>query len=177
MCASCEIPEVVTPPFVDRQRELRALNDALEAAPSVVVVEGEAGIGKTTLITRFLTSLEQTRVLRASGEESETDVPFAAADQLLRSAGSETDALRHGQHVTVGLELLEVMTSQPSVVVVDDAHLIDTESLRALLFAARRLTGPAGGILAGRGGAPRGGPGGGGAPARRRSGGPPGPRP
>src|SRR4051794_3227259 len=155
MCASCEIPEVVTPPFVDRQRELRALNDALEAAPSVVVVEGEAGIGKTTLIERFLTSVKQARVLRASGDESETDIPFAAADQLLRTAGSEADALRHGQHVTVGLELLEVMTSEPSVVAVDDAQLIDGESLRALLFAARRLTGPAVVILTVRGSATR----------------------
>jgi len=140
--------------FVDRERELEALGVALAAPPSVVIVEGEAGIGKTTLIERFAGSLAEVRVLRAGGDESETDIPFAAADQLLRSAGSDTDALRDGQHVAVGLELLELMTATPSVVIVDDAHLIDAESLRALLFAARRLaTGRAVLILAVRGSA------------------------
>src|SRR4051794_24545181 len=129
--------------FVDRERELRALNDAFATATRgesrVLVLEGEAGIGKTTLIDRFLASRRDTRVLRAAGEESETDVPFAAADQLLRAAESKLDALRCGRHVAVGLELLELITSEPSVVVVDDAHLADADSLRALLFAARRL--------------------------------------
>ena len=54
-----------------------------------------------------------------------------------------SDALRAGRHVAVGLELLELISSGPEdapcVVVVDDAHLIDAESLRALLFAGRRL--------------------------------------
>src|SRR3954452_2580033 len=140
----------MTATFVDRERELRALSDAFAAISSgrshVLVLEGEAGIGKTTLVERFLSSLGGVRVLRASGEESETGVPFAAADQLLRSAGSAFEALREDQHVAVGLELLELMTAQPSVIVVDDAHLADAESLRALLFAARRL-GPAGGLV------------------------------
>ena len=78
-------------PFVDRERELRALNKAFtEGQAHVLVLEGEAGIGKTTLIDRFLASLPEVRVLRAAGEESETDVPFAAVDQLLRGAGSSS---------------------------------------------------------------------------------------
>src|SRR4051794_25492507 len=126
-------------PFVDREQELRALEDALAGAPRVLVLEGEAGIGKTTLIERFLGSVADTRVLRADGDDSESDVSFATADQLLRQAGSALLARTEAQHVAVGLELLELMTAQPSVVVVDDAHLVDGDSLRALLFAARRL--------------------------------------
>jgi hypothetical protein len=83
------------------------------------------------------------RLLEASGDESESHVPFAMADQLLRAEGSASDALGSGLHVAMGLELLELISSDPDdetcVVIVDDAHLIDTESLRALLFAARRL--------------------------------------
>src|SRR3954468_6389681 len=126
--------------FVDRTRELRVIEDALSQAGSrVVVIGGEAGIGKTTLLERFLAGVSDRLVLRADGDQSETDIPFAAADQLLRSGGSAFDAMQSAQHVAVGLELVELMTSQPSVSVVDDAHLVDTESLRALLFAARRL--------------------------------------
>src|SRR5215217_1627657 len=133
--------------FVGREGELGALHGAFgEAAgghSQIVVVEGEAGIGKTTLVERFLSELPATRILRASGDESESHVAFAMADQLLRSDGRDNDALGNGTHVAVGLELLELINSGPErapcVVVADDAHLIDPESLRALLFAARRL--------------------------------------
>jgi DNA-binding CsgD family transcriptional regulator len=131
--------------FVGRQNELRALHDAYGdvagGRSQIILVEGEAGIGKTTLVERFLSELPATRILRASGDESESRVPFAMADQLLRSDGRGNVALPSGRHVAVGLELLELIASSgdPCVVVVDDAHLIDAESLRALLFAARRL--------------------------------------
>ena len=133
--------------FVGRQTELRALHDAFADAAQehsqLVLVEGEAGIGKTTLVERFLSELHATRILRASGDESESHVRLALADQLLRSAGYRGKTLRSGGHVALGLELLELISSgtdeAPCVVVVDDAHLTDAESLRALLFAARRL--------------------------------------
>ena len=133
--------------FVGRQTELRVLHDAYDDASAghseIVLVEGEAGIGKTTLVERFLSGLPEARILRAAGDESESHVPLAMADQLLRSDDRAGGALRSGRHVAVGLELLELISSgaehAPPVVVVDDAHLVDAESLRALLFAARRL--------------------------------------
>jgi DNA-binding CsgD family transcriptional regulator len=133
--------------FVGRQTELRVLDDAFAQASAghsqLLLVEGEAGIGKTTLVERFVAELQTARVLRASGDESERHVPFAMADQLLRSDGRGSDALGARRHVAVGLELLELISSgpenEPCVVLIDDAHLIDAESLRALLFAARRL--------------------------------------
>jgi DNA-binding CsgD family transcriptional regulator len=133
--------------FVGREAELRALHDAFSEAAGghsqLLLVEGEAGIGKTTLVERFVSGLQTARVLRASGDESECHVRFAMADQLLRYDGRRSDALGGSRHVAVGLELLELISSgpedEPCVVVIDDAHLIDAESLRALLFAARRL--------------------------------------
>jgi len=133
--------------FVGRQTELRALRDAMTEASrahsQLVLVEGDAGIGKTTLVERFLVELDATRILRASGDESESHVRYAAVDQLLRSAGRGGKALRARAHVAIGLELLETISSGAEdatcVVVVDDAHLTDAESLRALLFATRRL--------------------------------------
>ena len=135
--------------FVDRDIEFAALQAAFETASAghaqTVVIEGEAGIGKTTLVERFVAQLSTARVLRAGGDGSEAHVPFAIADQLLRGAGLSTDALVAGHHVPVGMQLLELMTSgsgdAESVVVIDEGHLVDAESLRALLFAARRLAG------------------------------------
>jgi DNA-binding CsgD family transcriptional regulator len=141
------VEAVATPVFVGRDTELRILHDAFVSScaghSQVLVVEGEAGIGKTTLIERFLSQLPTARVLRASGDESESHVSFAMVDQLLRSEGRRSDALRAGQHVGVGLQLLELITADADdatcIVIVDDAHLIDADSLRTLLFACRRL--------------------------------------
>jgi DNA-binding CsgD family transcriptional regulator len=133
-----------SPAFVGRSDELSVLTDGLRAAASgratTVLLEGEAGIGKTTLIERFLTGVPSARVLRASGDESEADVRFAVADQLLRATGhAGAGALDATQHVSVGMSLLEQMTPHETIVLVDDAHLADPDSLRALLFGVRRL--------------------------------------
>ena len=127
---SCVVHTTATSVFVGRQAELGVLHDAFDDAsagqPQVVVVEGEAGIGKTTLVERFLSDLPAARLLKASGDESESHVPFAMADQLLRAEGSASDALGSGRHVAIGLELLELISSDPRegpcVVFVDDAH-------------------------------------------------------
>lgn len=120
--------------FVGRADELAAL----EAGPRVLVIEGEAGIGKTTLVERFLARHPEARVWRASGDETEVGVSFAVVDQLLRSAGLEDVDVLRSSHLAVGLELLE-RAAAADVIVVDDAHLADADSLRALLFCARRL--------------------------------------
>lgn len=133
--------------FVDRVPELRGLAEALAAARGgqacLAVIEGVAGIGKTTLVEHFLAGLDDVRVLRASSDEFETHLPFAMADQVLRSGGGDSDALSERSHVAVGLHLLELLAgsdAEATCVFVDDAHFTDPESLRALLFAARRLT-------------------------------------
>src|SRR3954468_24649820 len=72
------------PTFIGRQSELGALEAALSGAPSVVLVQGPAGVGKTALAQRFAAGH---RMLRAAGEPGERDVAFGVADQLLRRGG------------------------------------------------------------------------------------------
>ena len=47
-------PTVTTPAFVGRDREVAALTGALAQAPAVVLIEGEAGIGKSRLLQEWM---------------------------------------------------------------------------------------------------------------------------
>ena len=143
-------------PFVGRTAELAALRGVLAdvgaGRPQTVLLTGPAGIGKTSLIEQFLSELEGPTVLRASGEQWEAFVAFGVIDQLLRAAGVRGGLLLAGRQralppeepVGVGavvLEALEKLERQAVVILlIDDAHWADVDSLRALLFALRRLT-------------------------------------
>jgi DNA-binding CsgD family transcriptional regulator len=85
------------PRFVGRDREMAALDQALTAAPAVILVEGEAGIGKSRLITEYLAAGpgERLRVLRAAC------LPFRPPHTL----GPLVDALRDLTEGVAGLRL------------------------------------------------------------------------
>jgi DNA-binding SARP family transcriptional activator len=152
-------PAMVAPAaeiFVGRLEELTALRAAVTAAragqPAVVLVEGEAGTGKSTLLSRFVSGLPGTMVLRASGDEAERLLPYGIVDQLTGSArddgglpGLLASDLNDGvDPLAVGTDLvawLERMSASHQMVlgIIDDLQWADGPSARALLFAARRL--------------------------------------
>jgi DNA-binding CsgD family transcriptional regulator len=126
----------------------------------VLVVCGEAGVGKTALVESVLGSVSGFRVLRALGVESEMELAFAALQQLCapmldrldqlpgpqRNALGVAFGLRAGDapdRFLVGLAVLsllaEVAQEQPLLCLVDDAHWLDRASAQALIFVARRL--------------------------------------
>ncbi len=138
--------------LVGRDEELALLADAAAGGARCVVVEGAAGIGKTALLRRFRALTPG--LLLATAEAEEALVDYALADQLLRAAGVERpQVIGSGADLAaVGLRLLEALASgggeaggarrdraAPLVVAVDDAQWADAASLRALLFALRRL--------------------------------------
>ena len=130
--------------FVGRQSELAVLADRLAAAqtghPQVVYVEGEAGGGKSTLLSQFLGSLTNTVVLEVTGDEAETLLPYGIIDQL--RSGAVTDP--GTDPMAVGARLLDLLDrrqgdGQVVVLVIDDLQWADRPSSRAVLFALRRL--------------------------------------
>src|SRR5689334_19563474 len=145
------------------RRVERAALDALlagarERRSGVLVVRGEAGIGKTALLEYAMTSASDLRVLRAVGVESEKEMAYASLHQLLvpmldgleRLLGPQRDALavafglREGQapeRFQVGLGVLDLLSEaaevRPVLCVIDDAQWLDRASAVALAFVAR----------------------------------------
>jgi DNA-binding CsgD family transcriptional regulator/tetratricopeptide (TPR) repeat protein len=143
--------------FVGRTGELALLDAEMQAVrggrPRVVLVEGEAGIGKSSLISRFVSGHQDVCLLRAGGEEAEMLLAWGVVDQLLAGTGQEP--MKHSPRAGVaqrqdadplaaGAHLVEVLGDlqdgdKTVVVVVDDLHWSDQPSAQALLFALRRM--------------------------------------
>jgi DNA-binding CsgD family transcriptional regulator len=152
------------PALLDRQRERAVLDGLLGELRSghgqVLVVRGEAGVGKSALLEYVTRAAADMRVTRAVGVESEMELAFAGLhllcapllDRLESLPGPQRDALeiafglREGNapdRFLVGLAVLtllsEVAEERPLLCVVDDAQWLDKASAQVLVFAARRL--------------------------------------
>jgi DNA-binding CsgD family transcriptional regulator len=125
------------------------------------VLRGEPGIGKSSLLSYAATKANEWRVLRASGTESEAELPFAALDQLLRplhdylaqipvaqaralegalALGAPSPADRFTAAVaTVSILAVVADEGRPLLCLIDDAHWLDAGSAEALVFASRRF--------------------------------------
>src|SRR5690349_18689998 len=83
--------------IVSRTAELARLDDALAALRrgqgSALVVHGEAGIGKTTLLAAMVERARGTTVLRATGAETEVELAFSALADLLQPVLGELEQL------------------------------------------------------------------------------------
>ena len=150
--------------LVGRDREREVLGRVLKAGRGgeggVLVVHGEAGVGKTALLEWAIEEGRQFRVVRTVGVEGEMEFPYAALQQLCspildlseRLPDPQRDALTVAFGLSageapnpflVGLAVLgllsEAAEERPLLCVVDDAQWLDRASARALAFVARRL--------------------------------------
>jgi AAA ATPase domain len=141
--------------FVGRAGELARVAEVVARVqagqPWLVAVEGDPGMGKTSLVRRCLAGVGGLRVLWARAGQAETDLDFGLADQLLRAAGDVSrPALAAGKDgppfssFAAGAHLLEVVgelgAGGPVAIVVDDLQWADLRSVEALTFMLRRLS-------------------------------------
>jgi DNA-binding CsgD family transcriptional regulator len=87
------------PGFVGRERELGALAQAVADGPAVILVEGEAGIGKTRLVREFLAQAEQ---------RAHSLVAYSPPFRHPHTLGPVVDAIRKAAGDVRGLGLSEL---------------------------------------------------------------------
>ncbi|WP_073795484.1 AAA family ATPase [Streptomyces sp. CB03578] len=146
--------------YAERERIERLLADARRGASGVLLVHGEAGIGKTALLDHAAQQAHGVRVLRVEGIESEMEMAFGGLHQLFLPVMDLVDALPEPQaaalrsafglsgegvrdRFSVGLAVLTLLSEAaadgPLLCLVDDAQWLDQPSVDMLAFAARRL--------------------------------------
>lgn len=152
--------------FIGRQSELAELSAAFAAVaagrPRVVLVHGDPGIGKSSLIAEFLRRHDDLPVIAAAGAEGEAELSYGVVHRLAvdalawgTSAGLPAGAAAvladlqperlpaAADPLAVGAGLRALFAAlgarHPAVVVVEDMQWADSLSASALLFACRRL--------------------------------------
>src|SRR5215475_14922919 len=146
----------------DREREVldRLVGETRAGQSRVLVLRGEAGIGKSALLGYLSRVAEGCRIARAAGVESEMELAFAGLhalcapllDRLGHLPGPQRDALSTAfglsagpapDRFLVGLAVLcllaDAAEERPLVCIVDDAQWLDRVSAQTLAFVARRL--------------------------------------
>ncbi|MET7399141.1 AAA family ATPase, partial [Dactylosporangium sp. NPDC005572] len=150
--------------LLGREPEAEALASVVAAArdglSGVIVVRGDAGIGKTVLLEQAAAEADGLCVLRVAGVDAESGLPFAGLHRLLRTVLREPHDLPATQSAALSiacgladgpapdpylvgfatLSLLSAVAARtPVLCCVDDAHWLDPESVAALAFVARRI--------------------------------------
>src|SRR3954469_22641168 len=150
--------------FLDRasEREIldRLLAQVREGQSAVLVVRGEAGIGKTALLRYAARQASGFRVAQVMGVQAEMELPFAGVHQLCAPLLDQLDALPQPQQdalnvalglasgdvpdrFLVGLAVLGLLSAaaeeRPLLCLVEDGQWLDDASGLILGFIARRL--------------------------------------
>ncbi len=150
--------------FIGRATERSALDGLLETArdgqSGVLVLRGEAGIGKTALLRYAARQAAGFRIVQVVGVQAEMELPFAGIHQLcspmLPGVGAlpapQRDALNVAlglasgavpDYFLVGLAVLGLLSAaadqRPLLCLVEDAQWLDAASSHILGFVGRRV--------------------------------------
>ena len=144
----------------ERARLEALLTDAAAGRSAILVLHGEAGIGKSTLLDHLESRATAFRVARATGVESEMEFAYGGLHQLCgpyldelrrlpdpqRGALETAFGLAAGEapdRFLVGLAVLSLLAGLaehgPLLCLADDAQWLDPASLQTIAFVARRL--------------------------------------
>ncbi len=136
--------------LLERQRELDALAALLvdvreQRRGWLVLVAGEAGIGKTALLRRFCDERRSSaRVLWGACDALYMPSPFAPLIEVAESSGGEVEELVHGEakpyEVATAL-MHDLGRHASSVLVLEDVHWADEATLDVVRLLGRKVEG------------------------------------
>ena len=151
--------------LLGRQAECHHLDEILTGAKrgraGALLIVGEPGIGKSTLLEHARGRSNGMTVLTTCGNEAESDLPFSGLLDLMRPllpllptlpemrARALSGALAlapaaPGDRFAVAAAAWDLVAAgaerTPLLILVDDAHWLDAASLETVLFVARRLS-------------------------------------
>lgn len=155
----------MVPELIGREREMGIVDDLVgnvKERGGALVVTGEAGIGKSSLLSKAERFAQDRgmRVLQTTGVQSEAHLPFAGLHQLLRPILSGADDLptpqREALRAAFGMTeaatpdlflvalgtlnlLVDAATDSGLVAIAEDAQWLDRSTNEVLAFVGRRL--------------------------------------
>ena len=141
-------PAVGSSELLERAGELSTLEDSLRAVERssrghVVLVGGEAGVGKTALLRRFCEERgESVRVLWGGCDPLFTPRPLGPLLAVAEDTGGELESVVASgvmPHEVVAALARELQARTPSVFVLEDVHWADEATLDVLRLLARRV--------------------------------------
>ncbi len=144
-------------PIWEREGTLGSIERLLDGARSghggSLFIIGEAGLGKTTMVERARELAGAGfRIGVGRGDAAESTLPFGILDQALRSLGLRDELEGGGGTAKRGLDaratrfyavlrFLESLADNPTLLILDDLHWADEDSLALLSFLCRRTGG------------------------------------
>jgi DNA-binding CsgD family transcriptional regulator len=170
---------IVSAEVVGRQAELRVIGGFLESigtGPAALMLDGQPGIGKTTLLQAGIAEAIERgyTVLSCHPSQSEARLSYSSISDLLVYVGDsdlgdlpapQRDALEvillrakpprsKVDHRSVATAFLAVMrrlsSRRPVLICIDDLHWLDRSSRNTIDYASRRISGPIGFLVSSR---------------------------
>jgi DNA-binding CsgD family transcriptional regulator len=147
----------------EQEQLVQLLRRAEVGAAQALVLVGDPGIGKTTLLDWLAQRASGWQIRRARGHEADLSTSFLVLRELLATFVRQTpvadsndggafDDLRAAVELRpngatterLGVAAIDLLStsseSQPILLIVDDAHVVDRDSLAVLTFVARRAS-------------------------------------
>jgi len=133
--------------LLERSPQLGTLAARLEAVLAhrrgqIVLIAGEAGIGKTALVRRFCSEHPSVRVLHGACDALYTPRPLGPLADIVEETGGELAAqlkVRAAPGAIVTALARDVREGRPVVIVLEDLHWADEATLDVVRLLARRI--------------------------------------
>lgn len=127
-------------PNLDHLQSL--LREAADGSGRVVLLEGEAGAGKSSLAAAFAGAVpEDTRVLSGACENFGTAEPLGPWRDIARQARWSLTRVTGGNWIALFSEVLDLLTDggRPTLLVIEDIHWADDATLNLIRYIGRRI--------------------------------------